>query len=138
MKIRALKTTTGRPKGTVHEVDDVTGKELIAFGYAVEELPLAKQEAAPVAANDNRPLAAGDVQIGSQTGAEVPQSLSPEGQVQKTPTCPQSEDEGQSERSLSTTDTSSSVIEQDKTRTSSTPATTTGGKRKRGRPSTKG
>lgn len=129
MLIRALKTTTGRPKGTVHEVDDVTGKELVAFGYAVEELPLAKQEAAPVAANDNRPLAAEDVQTGFQTGAEVPQSLSPADQAQQMLTCPPSEDERQSELSPSTTDTNSAHGQ-----TSSTPATTTGGKRKRGRP----
>lgn len=102
------------------------------MGYAIEELHIAKQEAAP--ANDNRPLA----QAGGLTGADAQPSLSPEGQAQKTPTCPQPEDEGQSERSPSTTDVGSSVIEQDKTRTSSTPATTTGGKRKRGRPSSKG
>lgn len=132
MLIRALKTTTGRPKGTVHEVDDVTGKELIALGYAIEELPLAKQEAA----NDNDPFDAAHP-TGGLTGADAPQSLSPEGQVQETQTCPPSEDEGQLERSPSTTDTDSSVREQDKTPTSSTPATTTGGKRKRGRPRSK-
>lgn len=136
MLIRALKTTTGLPRGCVGDVDETTGKELIALGYAIEELPLAKQEAAPVAANDNIPFEI--AQTGGLTGADVPPSLSPEGQAQETPTCPQSEDEGQSERSPSTTDTGSSAIEQDKTRTSFTPATTTGGKRKRGRPSSKG
>jgi hypothetical protein len=132
MLIRALKTTTGRPKGTVHEVDDVTGKELVGMGYAIEELPVSKQEAAPVAANDNIPLAA-DAQTGSQTGADAPQSLSRAGQALKTSTCPPSEDEGQLERSPSTTDTGSP-----RGQTHSTPATTTGGKRKRGRPSSKG
>lgn len=131
MFVRALKTTTGHPKGTVYEEDDVTARELIAAGYAVEVLPLAKQEAAP--ANDNRPLS-----IGGLTGADASQSLSPGGQVQKTLTCPPLEGEVQSERSPSTTDTGSSAIERDKTRTSSMPATTTGGKRKRGRPSSKG
>lgn len=130
MLIRALKTTTGRPKGTVHEVDSVTGKELIAFGYAIEEMPLAKQEAAPVAANDNIPFEIAPT--GGLTGGDAPQSSLPEGQVQKTSTCPPSEDEGQSERSPSTTDTSSPHGQ-----TSSTPATTTGGKRKRGRPRSK-
>jgi len=134
MLIRALKTTTGRPKGTVHEVDDATGKELVAMGYAIEELPLAKQEAAPVAANDNRPLA----QSGGQTGADSQQSSSPEGQALKTQISPDYDGNRdkvlvESESSPSTTDTSSP-----RGPTSSTPATTTGGKRKRGRPSLKG
>jgi len=137
MLIRALKTTTGRPKGTVHEVDDVTGKELVAFGYAVEELPLAKQEAAPVAANYNRPLAAEDVQTGFQTGAEVPQLSLQADQALKTPTLMRPEADsvtaGKYASSPSTTDTNSAHGQ-----THSTPATTTGGKRKRGRPSSKG
>jgi hypothetical protein len=131
MLIRALKTTTGRPKGTVHEVDDSTGKELVAMGYAVEELPLAKQEAAPVAANDNRPLAAGDDQTGSPTGADAPQSSSQADQVllQQELSGP----EAAQESSPSTTDINSPHGQM-----SSMPATTTGGKRKRGRPSSKG
>lgn len=130
MLIRALKTTTGRPKGSVHEVDATTGKELIALGYAIEELPLARQEAA----SDDRPLES----TGGQTGEDAPQSSLPEGQAQKTSDCPYVEADTDSESSPSTTDTDSSVSEQDKTQTSSTPATTTGGKRKRGRPRSKG
>lgn len=129
MLIRALKTTTGRPKGSVYEVDAATGKELIALGYAIEELPISAQEAAPVAANDNIPFEI--AQTGGLTGADVPQSLSPEGQV--LPRQGLSEPEAAQESSPSTTDTNSPHGP-----TYSTPATTTGGKRKRGRPSSKG
>lgn len=125
MLIRALKTTTGRPRGTVYEVDDATGKELIAMGYAIEELPIAKQEAAP--ANDNRPLA----HPGGPTGADAQPSFSPGGQAQPRQELTPREDAPKS--SLSTTDTNSPHGQ-----TSSTPATSIGGKRKRGRPSSKG
>lgn len=131
MLIRALKTTTGRPKGTVHEVDDSTGKELVTMGYAIEVLPLAKQEAAPVAANDNRPLAAGNDRTGSPTGADAPQSSLPAGQAQPQPELTQQKDERVS--CASTTPTGSPHGQ-----TPSMPATTTGGKRKRGRQSSKG
>lgn len=125
MLIRALKTTTGRPRGTVHDVDDATGKELIAMGYAIEELPIAKQEAAP--ANDNRPLA----RAGGLTGADAQPSFSPEAQAQPRQELTPREDAPKS--SLSTTDTNSPHGQ-----TPSTPATTIGGKQKRGRPRSKG
>lgn len=133
MKIRALKTTSGSygtlPRGKVADVPTSEARDLIAFGYAVEELPLAKQEAAP--ADDNRPLAAGDVQTGSPTGADAPQSSSQADQVllQQELSGP----EAAQESSPSTTD-----INSPHGRMSSMPATTTGGKRKRGRPSSKG
>lgn len=130
MLIRALKTTTGLPRGSVSEVDDYTARELIAAGYAIEVVPLAQQEAAP--ANDNRPL----VSTGGRTGANVPQSSSPEGQVLKTQTSPLA-DEMVSASLPSTTDTGSAKSAEEK-QTSSTPATETGGKRKRGRPRSKG
>lgn len=130
MKIRALKTTTGLPRGSVSDVEDSVGRELIALGYAIEVLPLDKQEAAP--ANDNIPFPLD--QTGSLTGADAPLSLSRADQAQKTLTCPPSGDdamepEGKSESSPSTTDTNSA-----RGQMSSTPATTNGGKRKRGRP----
>lgn len=133
MKIRALKTTTDLPKGSVDEVDDSVGKELVALGYAIEVLPLDKQEAAPIEAdNDNNPFGVAH-QDGGLTGADVPQSSLPADQVQQTLICPLSEDEEITESSPSTTDTSSAHGQ-----TSYTPATTTGGKRKRGRPRSKG
>jgi hypothetical protein len=131
MLIRALKTTTGHPKGSVYEVDAATGKELIALGYAIEEMPIAKQEAAPVAANDNIPFEIAPT--GFQTGAEVPQLSLQADQALKTPTLMRPEADsvtaGKYASSPSTTDTNSAHGQ-----THSTPATTTGGKRKRGRP----
>lgn len=125
MLIRALKTTTGRSKGTVHDVDSATGKELIALGYAIEVLPLEQQEAAP--ANDNSPFA----HAGSLTGADVPQSSLPVDQAR--PELISERDAAPADTSPSTTDTNSAHGQ-----TSSTPATTTGGKRKRGRPRSRG
>lgn len=88
MLIRALKSTTGLPRGCVGEVDDYTGKELIAMGYAIEELPVSKQEAAPIAANDNvegdgGPLADEAPQTGGQTGVDKQPSLSRRGRPRK-------------------------------------------------------
>jgi len=127
MLIRALKTTTGFPRGSIADFEDYTARELIAAGYAIEVLPLAQQEAA----NDNRPLS-----IGGQTGADGPPSSSPEGQAPVTLTLVSRVDEQKSLQS--TTDTDSSVSEQDKTQTPSTPATSNGGNRKRGRPRSRG
>ena len=125
MKIRALKTTTGLPRGCVADVDDYEARELIAQGYAIEELHIAEQEAAP--ANDNRPLS-----IGGLTGADVPPSLSPVGQVLQQREFGVDADSQESDSLPSTTDTDSAPGQ-----TSSTPVTTTGGKRKRGRPRSK-
>lgn len=133
MLIRALKTTSGSygtlPRGGVSDVPEYEARDLISHGYAIEELPLAKQEAVP--ANDNIPLAEG--RTGGQIGANVPQSLSPVDRVQPTLTSEQSGDAETAGSSPSTTDTNSPHGQ-----TSSTPAITTGGKRKRGRPSSKG
>jgi hypothetical protein len=128
MKIRALKTTYDSnygslPVGRVAEIADHTARELIALGYAIEELPLDKQEAAP--SNDNIPLA---VQTGSQTGADPLQSLLQADPVQSAPTLPRLSTDTTLDSSPSTTDTSSTHGQ-----TPSTPATTTGGKRNRGR-----
>lgn len=138
MKIRALKTTTGLPRGSVGDVDEGVGKELIALGYAIEVLPLEKQEAASlVADNDNDPFVVAH-QNGSQTGADAQQSSLPADQVQKTLTCPPSEDEEtQTDDKL---ESSSSTMDSGSPRgqTHSMPATTTGGKRGRGRSRSKG
>src|ERR1700748_1646779 len=123
MKIRALKTTTNLPRGCVAEVDDYTARELIAQGYAIEDVPLDEQEAVPKGAdNDNSPLG----QTGSRTGVDALQSLLQEVQAPETliygphDTPPQTD--GQLDSSLSTTDTSSAHGQ-----TPSTPATSTGG-----------
>lgn len=139
MRVRALKTTFGSygtlPRGRVAEVNDHEAKEMISLGYMIEDLPLAKQEAAPVAANDNIPFEI--AQTGGLTGADAPQSLSPEGQVPQQPAWNAPAPRETLESLPSTTDTGSAKSAEEK-RTSSTPATTTGGKRKRGRPSSKG
>lgn len=126
MKIRALKTTTDLPKGCVGDVEDSVGKELIALGYAIEVLPLDKQEAA----NDNDPFDVAPLR-GGLTGEDVPQSSLPVDQVQPEPTSELAA--APADTSPSTTDTSSAHGQ-----TSSTHATTTGGKRKRGRPRSRG
>lgn len=95
------------------------------MGYAIEELPIAKQEAAP--ANDNRPLA----HPGGPTGVDAQRSSLPVGQAQPRQELTQREDAPKS--SPSTTDTSSAHGP-----TPSTPATAIGGKQKRGRPRSKG
>jgi hypothetical protein len=133
MKIRALKTTYDNnygsfPRGTIAEIDDHTARDLIAQGYAIEELPLAEQEAAPKSAgNDNSPF----VQTGSRIGADPLQSLLRADHQQLAQDL--SEDVGEQDSSPSTTDTRSALGQ-----TPSTPATSTGGKRKRGRPRTRG
>lgn len=88
MFIRALKSTTGLPRGCVGEVDDYTAKEMIALGYAIEELPVEMQAAAPAPANDNEvqpdgPLAAAVPQIGGQTGEEAQQLSSQVGRQRR-------------------------------------------------------
>lgn len=142
MLVRALKTTHGSygmlPRGKVTEVPDDEAKELIAAGYMIEELPVEKQVAMlQGVANDN------EVQVdrpfvlarptGGQTGVDAPQSSLPADQAQPTPISPPSEGEGQLESSPSTKDTDSA-----RGQTHSTPATTTGGKRGRGRPRSRG
>ena len=126
MNIRALKTTSGSygllARGMVADVEEYEARELIAQGYAIEELPLDKQEAA----NDNDPFAVG--QNGSRTGADPLRSLLLEDQARPQPelSAPRA---GQESASLpSTTDINSA-----RGPMPSTPATTTGGKRKRGR-----
>jgi hypothetical protein len=126
MIVRALRTTFDNNYGSLHqgavaEVDDYTARELIAQGYAIKELPLAQQEAA----NDNSPFA----QTGSQTGADPLRSLLLEDLVQAAPVLPRLSTDPEFASSPSITDTSYAHGQ-----TLSTPATSTGGKRKRGRP----
>lgn len=128
MKIRALKTTTGLPRGCVAEVDDHTARELIAQGYAIEELPPEKQEAI----NDNGPF--GIARTGSLTGADALQSLllgvqAPVELISPLLVVAPDLTGARLDISPSTTDTNSALGQ-----TPSTPATPTGGKRKRGRP----
>ncbi len=140
MRVRALKTTHGSygtlPRGRVAEIDDYEAKDMISLGYMIEVLPLDKQEAAPKADNDNIPFDAAH-QTGSQTGAEVPQLSLRADQAQPRQALSEPEADsvtaGKSTSSPSTTDTNSAHGQMH-----STPATTTGGKRKRGRLSSKG
>lgn len=128
MLVRALRTTHGSygtlPRGTVADVPEYEARDLISYGYAIEELPLAKQEAAPIVAdNDNSPLDP----AGCLTGADAPQLSSQVGQAPRTLTSPSVEVAQNTSPSITDTDSP-------RGQTSSMPATTTGGKRKRGRP----